>query len=123
MKQILWVGIGGCIGAVVRFKIGAIILHTASDWKFPISTFAVNVSGCFIAGILAGLAEKHDLFGADLRLFLFTGLLGGYTTFSAFGIETVYLLQRNEMIFAVANAILSVLFCIVALWLGIKIIP
>ncbi len=123
MKQFILVGIGGCVGAVARYKLGGFLLHLTTDWRFPFSTFIVNVSGCFMAGILAGLVEKHDLFRPDLRLFLFTGLLGGYTTFSAFGLETVYLLQRHEVLVAMAYVVLSGLVGILALWLGIKIIP
>ena len=94
MKQFWIVGLGGFIGAVTRYKLGGAVLHHTTDWKFPLSTFVVNVLGCLIAGILASLVEKHDFFTPSLRLFLFTGLLGGFTTFSAFGMETVYLLQK-----------------------------
>lgn len=123
MKHLALVGIGGCFGAILRYKIGGWILHGIPDWKFPLSTFVVNVVGCLAAGILAGLVEKHDFFNPEIRVFLFTGLLGGFTTFSAFGLETVTLLQRHEVVLAVTNAILSVAAGVFALWLGIKIIP
>src|SRR3990167_9668610 len=122
MKQIFWVSMGGCLGVLVRYKLGGLILHHTADWKFPLSTFVVNVSGCLVAGILAGLVEKHHLFSSDLRLFLFTGLLGGFTTFSAFGLETLYLLQRQEIWAAIVNVSLSVVFGLLALWLGVRII-
>lgn len=93
------------------------------QWKFPLSTFAVNVSGCLVAGVLAGLVVKHDFFSPEARLFLFTGLLGGFTTFSAFGLETVYLLQRHEVMLAVLNVGLSALAGILVLWLGMRFIP
>jgi CrcB protein len=123
MKQFIIVGLGGCVGAIARYKLGGILLHPTTDWRFPISTFMVNVSGCFIAGVLSGLVEKHGFFGSDLRLFLFTGLLGGFTTFSAFGLETVYLFQRQEILVAITYLVASVLFGVLALWLGIRIIP
>ena len=123
MTQALLVALGGSIGALARYKLSGLILSHAAGWKFPIGTFAVNVSGCLAAGILAGLAEKHDLFGGDARLFLFTGLLGGFTTFSAFGLETVYLLQRRETLLAIGNAFFSVTAGIAALALGVKLIP
>ena len=85
--------------------------------------FLINVSGCLIAGILAGLVEKHDFFNAEARLFLFTGLLGGFTTFSAFGLETVYLIHRQEYAIAFFYVLSSVAVGIAALWFGIKIIP
>lgn len=123
MKQVLFVALGGGIGAVARYKLGGLILHHSTNWKFPLSTFVINVSGCLLAGLLAALVVKHDFFSPDARLFLFTGLLGGFTTFSAFGLETVYLLQRNEVLLAMANVISSAGIGILVLWLGLKAIP
>lgn len=119
MKGILLVALGGAVGSVARFKLSGLVLHHTIDWKFPAGTFAVNVSGCLIAGILAGLAEKHDLFSADVRLLLFTGLLGGFTTFSAFGLETMLLVKRGEVMIAGSNIVLSVIAGLLALWLGL----
>jgi CrcB protein len=79
----------------------------------------VNVAGCLLAGVLAGLAEKHELLSADARLLLFTGLLGGFTTFSAFGLETMYLLRKGELLVAGSNVALSVAAGLLALWLGL----
>ena len=73
-------------------------------------------------GVLAGLAERHDLFSSDARLFLFTGLLGGYTTFSAFALEGLFLLRRGEIAVAILYALLSVLSGLVAVWLGFKLL-
>jgi fluoride exporter len=124
MKQIALVALGGCIGSVVRYKLGAWILHHHSlDWRFPLGTFAVNVLGCLVAGILAGLVERQDMFTADTRIFLFTGCLGGFTTFSAFGIETVFLLRRGELWIALAYSLSSVFCGIALLWVGMVVIP
>lgn len=120
MNHMLLVAAGGGIGAMARYKLGAFVLHHAAHWKFPLSTFAVNITGCLLAGVLAGLVIKHDFFNGDVRLFLFTGLLGGFTTFSAFGLETVYLLQRNEIALALANVVLSTAAAILVLWLAIR---
>lgn len=120
MKGILLVGIGGFVGSVARYKLGGWLLHHTAQQKFPFSTFAVNVAGCLAIGILAGLAEKHDLVSPSLRLLLFTGLLGGFTTFSAFGLETVFLLRRGEPWVALAYALGSVVLGVLAVWLGIK---
>ena len=119
MKGILIVALGGAIGSVARYKLSDYVLHHTTDWRFPAGTFAVNVAGCLVAGILAGLAEKHDFLSADARLLLFTGLLGGFTTFSAFGLETMFLLKRGEVMVAGANVVLSVVAGIAALWLGL----
>lgn len=123
MTQLVLVGLGGCVGALSRYKLGGLILHHTESWKFPLSTFVINITGCLIAGVLSGLVEKHDFLTADQRLFLFTGILGGFTTFSAFGLETVLLFQRNEPGLAFLNAGLSVLCGVTALWIGIKLIP
>jgi fluoride exporter len=119
VKAILLVALGGAVGSVARFKMSGWILHHTIDWRFPAGTFAVNVLGCLVAGILAGLAEKYDYFTADVRLLLFTGLLGGFTTFSAFGLETMFLLRRGEVLVAGANIVVSVIAGILALWLGL----
>lgn len=119
MRGILIVALGGAIGSVARYKLSGFILQHTIDWRFPAGTFAVNVVGCLVAGVLAGLAEKHDYFSADVRLLLFTGLLGGFTTFSAFGLETLFLLKRGEVLVAGANVVLSVVAGLAALWLGL----
>ena len=120
MTNILLVGIGGFIGSVARYKLGGWLLHLTAQEKFPYSTFAVNIIGCLIVGVLAGLAEKYELFGPGARLFLFTGLLGGFTTFSAFGLETMFLLRRGEPWVAALYVVASVLLGLVAVWIGIK---
>lgn len=121
MKQILIVGAAGFVGSVFRYKLSGLVFHHTPNWRFPLGTVLVNVSGCLIAGILAAMAEKHDLFSANTRLFLFVGLLGGYTTFSAFGLETIFLVQRQEHLVALGNVLASVIFGLIALWCGIKI--
>lgn len=118
MKGILLVALGGAIGSVSRFKLSGYILHHTIDWRFPAGTFVVNVLGCLVAGLLAGLAEKYDYFSADARLLVFTGVLGGFTTFSAFGLETMFLIKRGELVVAGANVILSVIAGLIALWIG-----
>jgi CrcB protein len=119
IKALLLVALGGALGSVARFSLSGYILHHTINWKFPAGTFTVNVVGCLVAGLLAGLAEKHDLLSADARLFLFTGILGGFTTFSAFGMETMFLVRRGELLVAGANIVLSVVAGLIALWLGL----
>jgi fluoride exporter len=121
MKNLLLVALGGALGSAARYKMSGWILHHTVDWKFPAGTFAVNVLGCLAAGLLAGLAEKHELLSPHTRLLLFTGVLGGFTTFSAFGLETVFLIRRGDWLVATSNVFLSVLAGLVALWLGLLI--
>lgn len=120
MKQLLLVGLGGFIGAVARWKLGGWLLHLAVQEKFPYPTFAVNVAGCLVIGLLAGLAERHGMFGPGARLFLFTGLLGGFTTFSAFGLETMALLRRGEPGIAALYVLASVIASLAAVWIGLR---
>ncbi len=119
MKGLLLVALGGAVGSVARYKLSGWVLHHTTNWTFPAGTFAVNVIGCLVAGVLAGLAEKHGFLSPDTRLLLFTGVLGGFTTFSAFGLETMFLLKRGDIWVAGANIVLSVLVGLLALWLGL----
>jgi fluoride exporter len=118
MKQLLLVGLGGCCGAIARYKLGGWVLHHTLDWRFPLGTFAVNLLGCLVAGLLTGLIERHHVFSADTRIFLFTGLLGGFTTFSAFGVETMFLMRRGELAIAMLYAAVSVGGGVAGVWLG-----
>ena len=120
MNGILLVGLGGFAGSVARYKLGGLVLHLTVQERFPYSTFAINIFGCLLVGVLAGLVERHDLFGPDTRLFLFTGLLGGFTTFSAFGLDAVFLVRRGEWWIAAVYAGASVVLGITAVWLGLK---
>jgi len=121
VKQTLLVGLGGLIGSIARYRLSGFVLHRSEQWRFPLSTFCVNVLGCFVLGALLGFAEKHAFLTANTRLFLFTGLLGGFTTFSAFGAEGINLMRRGEWATACLYATLSVLCGFAAVWLGIKV--
>jgi len=121
MQAALLVALGGAIGSVLRYETGALVLRQVGTASFPWGTFTVNVAGCAMAGILAGLGEHFDYLTADVRLFLFTGFLGGFTTFSAFGVETIALVERGEWGFAAGYVIASVLCGLAALWAALKI--
>jgi CrcB protein len=123
MKDIALVAIGGGLGAVARWMLSGAILHHAVAWRFPVGTFAVNTIGCLAAGVLAGLITKHDLFSPAARLFLLTGLLGGFTTFSAFGVECLYLLRRGEYAMMALYALLSVAAALAGLLLAFRLVP
>jgi CrcB protein len=122
MKALLLVAVGGALGSAARYRLGTWVMAHATDWRFPLGTFAVNVAGCLIAGIAAGLAERYHFFSADARLFLFVGILGGFTTFSAFGLETVLLLRRGDVLIAALNVFGSVACGLLVLWAALKIV-
>jgi CrcB protein len=120
MMAWVMVALGGGVGACARFALSGWLLPYTLQQKFPWPTFAVNVLGCLIAGALFAYGEKHHALSPNLRLLLFTGLLGGFTTFSAFGLETFHLLRRGDYWIACAYAVFSVLCGLSALALAYK---
>lgn len=118
MLQYLIVFLGAGIGGVLRFLMSPAVQRACNGWEFPIGTFSVNMVGCFIIGLLGQLAESKGLFQGETRLFLFVGVLGGYTTFSSFGYETFQLLRDGEFLYAIGNAALQVIVGLFLVWLG-----
>ena len=115
----LLVALGGALGSVARFELSTLVMRHAHDWRFPAGTFAVNVVGCFAAGLLAALVEKHGWFAPETRTFLFVGILGGFTTFSAFSLDFAVLWGRGDAGQAAAYAAGSVIVSLVALFVGL----
>jgi CrcB protein len=85
---------------------------------FPIGTAVVNIIGCFLIGILTGLAELRNLLSPEMRTFLLIGMLGGFTTFSTFGHETVALMRDGQFLHAVGNVLIQVIIGLSGVWLG-----
>ena len=116
---LLLAALGGAAGAVARILLGHWLSAPAASPAFPRGTFLVNLAGCLAAGLLAGLVERHPgWLSPELRLALFAGVLGGFTTFSAFGLETVQLLRRGDWLLAAGYAGGSVLLGLAAVGLG-----
>ncbi|WP_246606824.1 fluoride efflux transporter CrcB [Novilysobacter antarcticus] len=122
MHSLLLVGCGGFLGAIARYSLGLLILPMGGQDRFPLGTLAVNILGCLAVGVLAGVGERYQVFGAEARLFLFTGLLGGFTTFSAFGLEASHLLRRGELASAALYVGCSVVLGIAAVWIGLRLV-
>ena len=118
MGRISLVGIGGFIGSVLRYVLGGVVQQWSRSEAFPYGTLGVNLTGCLVIGFLAELAETHGMFSAESRAFVFIGILGGFTTFSAFGNETMNLWRDGENVFAFANLAAHVIFGLGAVWLG-----
>ncbi len=118
MNNILIVGIGGFIGSVLRYTVSGWVQQTTKSIGFPYGTLAVNVIGCFVIGFLAQLAESRGMFTSESRLFVFVGILGGFTTFSSFGNETLNLARDSQMLSALANIGANVVIGLFAVWLG-----
>jgi fluoride exporter len=118
LTNILLVGFGGFIGSVLRYLASGYVQQSAKSIDFPFGTLAVNVIGCFIIGFLAQLAEDRGVFTSESRLLVFTGFLGGFTTFSSFGNETLNLARNSQMLNAFANVGANVILGLFAVWLG-----
>jgi CrcB protein len=117
----LWVAFGGALGSVSRFWLNGLISEKIGA-TFPWGTLAVNVTGSFVIGILGALALPEGRMDTPSRLFatqfLMIGVCGGYTTFSSFSLQTLNLLREREWLYAGGNVILSVVLCMIAVWLG-----
>ncbi|MBW7887570.1 MAG: fluoride efflux transporter CrcB [Bacteroidetes bacterium] len=119
MIKLLWIGIGGFLGSILRFAASQYIHRLAKNNSFPLGTLSVNIFGCFLIGFLSKFFEERFLVQPELRLFLVIGVLGGFTTFSSFSYETIALLQEGNIFQAGINIIGSIFLCLLATWLGI----
>ena len=103
MSKVFLVGLGGFIGSVLRYLAGGYVQQLTRSIQFPYGTLAVNVIGCFIIGFLSQLADARGVFTVESRAFVFVGVLGGFTTFSTFGNETLNFLREGENLSALVN--------------------
>lgn len=121
MLAYLWVAIGGALGSVGRYWLNGLVAEKIGG-TFPWGTLAVNVTGSFIIGMLGALTLPEGRMDSPARQFatqfLMIGVCGGYTTFSSFSLQTLHLLREREWLYAGGNMLLSVLLCMVAVWLG-----
>ena len=118
MERLLWVGAGGFLGSILRYGIGGLMGRFKAGWTFPLETLLINVSGCLILGLLAGLSESRGVFSGTTRAFLFIGVLGGFTTFSTFGYETFQLLRDGQWPAAASSTALQIGLGIGGVWAG-----
>ena len=118
MLNILFIGLGGALGSIARYLVSTWVQAAIKSINFPFGTLAVNLVGCFVIGFLAQLAEARGVFSSESRAFVFIGILGGFTTFSSFGNETLNLARGGELWNALANIGLNVVIGLFAVWLG-----
>jgi len=118
IRNLFIVGCGGFLGSMFRYAVSGWAQKLSPAHRFPVGTLSVNVIGCLAIGVFAGLADRHGLLGPNARLFWVVGLLGGFTTFSAFGNETVTLLRNGHFLPGMANVALQVILGLAAVVLG-----
>jgi CrcB protein len=115
----LWVAAGSALGGMARYWCSGVIAHRIGE-TFPWGTLTVNVAGSFAIGLFAALVEPEGRFfiSPAARQFVMIGIFGGFTTFSAFSVQTLTLMREGEVLRAGMNVALSVVLCLVAVWLG-----
>lgn len=118
MKQILAIAVGGSLGALLRYGV-ANGVHALLGRGFPYGTLVVNVSGCLAMGVLYVLLVERLAVSPEWRAALLIGVLGAFTTFSSFSMETFALFEEGERMKALMNVVLSVSLCLAAVWLGV----
>ena len=120
MKALIFIAMGGAIGAVLRYG-ASLSVYSLLGRGFPYGTLFVNVTGSLLMGLLGVMMLERFNIGPEWRAAVLVGVLGSFTTFSTFSIETLNLLEQGDVMRAVANIVLSVLVCLAAVWFGVLI--
>lgn len=118
IKLSLLIGLGGAIGALCRYWLMYVIKLNFISLRFPLATLIVNVGGSFLAGLLASVLLVYLLYGKNIEFFLFIGFLGGFTTFSAFSLEVVQLVNHGHFVTALSYIVLSLVLSVLAAFFG-----
>ena len=119
MKTILFIACGGAIGAVLRYG-ASLGVYSLLGRGFPYGTLFVNVTGSLLMGLLSIMMLERFNVGPEWRAAILVGLLGSFTTFSTFSMETLNLLEQGDMMRAMMNIAFSVVVCLAAVWLGVS---
>ena len=117
MSKTILVGVAGLAGTILRYWLSGVVARRYGE-TFPWGTMAVNLAGCFIAGALFQLTEERFLVNPTLRTVIMIGLLGGFTTFSSYGLQTFTLLKNGEVALATINVVVSNVFALLMVWVG-----
>lgn len=118
MLKVFLAGAGGFIGSVLRYSVSGVVQNFSRSIDFPYGTLAVNFLGCLAIGFLSQLAETRGYFTAETRTLIFIGVLGGFTTFSAFSNETMNLWREGETFLATINVAAHLVLCLGAVWIS-----
>lgn len=120
-KAILLVGLGGGVGSMLRY-LTSVVVNKYVQSNFPIATFAVNMLGCLLIGVLIALFDKQQLTNPDLRVLFITGFCGGFTTFSTFAAENIDLFQSGHSLTALLYIGASIFVSLFFVWLGMVVV-
>lgn len=121
LLNIFWVGIGGFAGSVARYLVSGWAQNLNKELLFPLGTSIANILGCLFIGLLAGIFQLKGWANPELRLFVFVGILGGFTTFSTFANESFFLIEKGEILLALFNVVGQVTIGLLAVWGGYSI--
>lgn len=116
------VGSGGFIGAVSRYLLSLFTQSQFPGSSFPYGTVVVNLLGCLLIGLMAGLFELKSWAHPEIRLFIFVGILGGFTTFSTFSHESFLLFENGKLLLSLLNLGIQVIFGLAFVWMGYQLI-
>lgn len=117
MQKLILIGLAGLVGTLGRYALSGLIARRFGE-TFPTGTLVVNIAGCFLAGFLFYLMQERFLVSETTRVMVMIGLLGGFTTFSSFGLQTFTLLKDGEIWFAMVNLVGSNLLGLLMVWAG-----
>ena len=120
MLSYVWVALGGAVGTTARYWLSGVVARSVGE-TFPWGTLVINVTGSFVIGFFGALTgpDGRVFVGSTARQFVMIGICGGYTTFSSFSLQTLNLMNDGEWFRAGANVCLSVLLCMIAVWVGV----
>ena len=121
MLKVIYVGFGGFVGSVLRYFL-YILTSNILGYTSPVAPIFVNIIGCFLIGYAYQLFNTHLIISENLRLFIMIGLLGGFTTFSAFSIDAFLIYQNSGKILAIAYVVLSIILSLLATLTGVWLI-
>lgn len=117
MQKVLLIGLAGLVGTLGRYALSGVVARRFGE-TFPAGTLVVNIIGCFLVGLLFYLLQERNLVGPTARAVVLIGFLGGFTTFSSFGLQTFTLLRDGEFLFATVNVVTSNVLGLLMVWAG-----